>query len=528
MAIIPVMVRMAPRLGMIDRPDPRKVHVVPIPRAGGIGIVLGALVPIAMWLPMDALTGAYLFGAMVLLFFGVWDDICELGHYVKFIGQLIAAIAVVYYGDLYVTNFPFIDGSIPESIGKPFTIFALMGMINAINHSDGLDGLAGGMSMLSLGCMSYLTLLSDGGGFTLTVIALATLGGVFGFLRYNTHPARVFMGDGGSQFLGFTLGFLVVYLIEEVNPALSPALPALVLGLPIVDILAVFAQRIYHGMNWFRASKNHIHHRLLEIGFDHYESVVVIYTVQVLLVVSAIFLKYDTDLVILFFYASVCSVVLILLTVSERYGWRIDKSSSSALGLGKIIRIVKGHNLFTVLPARLVTVTVAVFFMFVAVVANAVPYDLGIASAALAAILMFYLVFRGRSDSIVVQAIVYVLAAFSVYLATRFISQSMIKDTVGLIFFVTLAFATGIAVRFSSNTVFNTTPMDFLVIIIVLFAGFLLQNVPTRSDIGFMVTEVIILFYSCELIYSRGQRLWRFLNITALAAMVVLAVRGLV
>src|SRR3990172_4461696 len=106
MALIPVMARLAPKLGMIDRPDPRKVHAKPIPRAGGVGIVLGALVPAAMWLHQDPLSGAYLFGALVLLAFGVWDDIQELGHYGKFIGQFIAVIAVVYYGDLHVTHLP--------------------------------------------------------------------------------------------------------------------------------------------------------------------------------------------------------------------------------------------------------------------------------------------------------------------------------------------------------------------------------------------------------------------------------------
>ncbi|MBI3440555.1 MAG: undecaprenyl/decaprenyl-phosphate alpha-N-acetylglucosaminyl 1-phosphate transferase, partial [Proteobacteria bacterium] len=223
-----------------------------------------------------------------------------LGHYVKFVGQFLAVIVVVYYGNLYVTYLPFLDAELTATIGKPFTVFAMVGVINALNHSDGLDGLAGGMSLLSLSAIAYLAYLVDeGAARNITIlIALATIGGVIGFLRYNTHPARVFMGDGGSQFLGFTSGFLTVYLMEKVNPALSPALPALILGLPIIDILAVFVQRIYHGMNWFRASKNHIHHRLLQLGFDHYEAVVIIYSVQIVLVACAIMLPYEPDLLI--------------------------------------------------------------------------------------------------------------------------------------------------------------------------------------------------------------------------------------
>ena len=289
---------MAPRLGMVDMPDPRKVHATPVPRVGGVGIVLGALIPLLLWLPLSAGILAYVFGSLVLFGFGAWDDSHELGHYVKFIGQFIAVLTVVYYGDVYVRQIPFMGmESVPDSIGKPFTVFAMVGMINAMNHSDGLDGLAGGLSVLSLSSIAYLAYLADGS--QVVAIAVAVLGGIFGFLRYNTHPARVFMGDSGSQFLGFTLGFLAVLLTQNVNPVLSPALPALLLGLPIVDILAVFAQRVYHGMNWFRATRNHIHHRLLELGFHHYEAVVVIYSIQMFFIIGAIFLSYESDALIL-------------------------------------------------------------------------------------------------------------------------------------------------------------------------------------------------------------------------------------
>ncbi len=145
MVIIPIMVRLAPRLGMMDKPDPRKVHAIPIPRVGGVGIFFGALIPIVLLLPIDQTLVAYLFGALVLFAFGVMDDCKELGHYVKFIGQFIAVIAVVYYGDVYVSLLPFMGGEpVSALVGKPFTVIAIVGMINAINHSDGLDGLAGG------------------------------------------------------------------------------------------------------------------------------------------------------------------------------------------------------------------------------------------------------------------------------------------------------------------------------------------------------------------------------------------------
>ena len=528
MSIIPIMVRLAPRLGMMDRPDPRKVHATPIPRVGGVGIVLGALVPIAMWLPLDALSGAYLFGALVLLVFGVWDDVCELGHYVKFIGQFIAVAAVVYYGDLYVTHFPFMGlEMISDSIGRPFTVFAMMGMINAINHSDGLDGLAGGISLLSLSCMGYLAFLADGSGSMLIIIALATMGGVFGFLRYNTHPAKVFMGDGGSQFLGFTLGFLAVFLIEKVNPVLSPALPALMLGLPVADILAVFAQRVYHGMNWFRATKNHIHPRLLELGFDHYEAVVIKYSIQTLFVVSAIFLGYESDLLILAIYLGVCSLVFISLTAAEHKNWR-EHGPGRESRLTRAIRAVKEHDLFSVAPVRFVAIAVPSSFLLVSFGVKTVPRDFGVVSAVLAAIMLLYLVLRGRKDSIVIQAIIYATAAFVVYLETKFIGErALLLNAAETVYFLAIAAAIGLAIRYAQEKQFRTTPTDYLVVFIVLFAGLLLHNTPDKADIGYMAVKLIIIFYGCELIIVRLQDRWNVLNSSTLASLAVLAVRGL-
>ncbi len=528
MVLIPVMVRVAPRFGMIDHPDPRKVHAKPIPRAGGVGIVLGALAPLVLWLPLDALSGAYLFGALVLLAFGVWDDIQELGHYVKFIGQFAAVIAVVYYGDLHVTHLPFIDSELTESTSKIFTVFAMVGMINAVNHSDGLDGLAGGMSLLSLSAMAFLAYLSGGDGSFLRIIALAALGGIFGFLRYNTHPASVFMGDGGSQFLGFTAGFLAVYLVENVNTAISPALPALLLGLPIVDILAVFAQRVYHGMNWFRASKNHIHHRLLALGFDHYEAVVIIYSIQTFFVVSAIFLMYESDALILSIYLGVCALVFAFLIIAEKLNWRAHMSKSPS-GLANIIGSIKRHRLFSAIPMRFVSLAIPALFVLIGFMASRIPRDLGVVSAMLAVILLLYLALRRAKDTTVLQVVTYTTAAFVVYLETRYCNRwESLLDTIEIVYFVLLAVAIGITIRYGRKGEFKTTPMDYLVIFVVLFAGLLLHNLPEKAELGAMAVKLMIIFYGCELIITRMHRLIHLLTIATLATLTIFAVRGLI
>src|SRR5262245_34713952 len=157
MLVIPLVWKVAPKVGLIDVPDPRKVHAVPVPRVGGWGITIGMVVPLALSFPLDPVVQSFLLGALTLFAFGVWDDVKELGHWPKFVGQVIAVAFVVFYGDLYVTRLPFFEELTLDPVtGRLFTLFALVGAINASNHSDGLDGLAGGEALLSLIAMAAL------------------------------------------------------------------------------------------------------------------------------------------------------------------------------------------------------------------------------------------------------------------------------------------------------------------------------------------------------------------------------------
>ncbi len=526
MAVIPLMIRSAPWLGMLDYPDSRKVHVAPIPRVGGVGIIVGSLIPIFLWIPLDESLRAYLFGSIVLLVFGAWDDSRTLNPYVKFIGQFIAVFAVVYYGDVYIASLPFMDlAPLPVAIAKPFTVFAIVGMINALNVSDGLDGLAGGISILSLSGIAYLAFLAD--GYVTISIIVAILGGVLGFLRYNTYPARVFMGDGGSQFLGFTLGFLAVLLTQKVNPALSPSVPVLFLGLPVIDMLVVIAQRLYYGINPFAATKHHIHHRLLDLGFDHYEAVIMIYLLQALLIGSAVLLSYESDWLILSFYLGVSFFMYLSVFLAIHSRWRAHQPHTVSR-LTKTIEVVKQHRLFVMTPVRIVSYAIPLLFIIVSLWANKVPRDFSIVSAVLASTLLLMLLVGVRRDSIVLQAINYITAAFVVYLETKYVNiQPLSLETVEVTYFIILAAAIGLAVRYSKQIEFKTTPMDYLVIFVVLFAGILLHNLPEKAEIGIMAAKLTVLFYGCEFIINHAQGRWHSLNLSALASLTVLALRGL-
>ncbi len=525
MVVIPLMIRLAPVLGMIDAPDARKVHTMPIPRVGGLGIVLGALVPMLVWLPFTDLTISIFLGTTILLVFGTWDDIAELGHYVKFIGQFLAAGIVVYYGDLYVSYFPLNNyETISESIGKPFTVIAIVGMINAINHSDGLDGLAGGESLISLGVIAYLAFVFDSD--LMLIISAATVGGIFGFLRFNSHPARVFMGDGGSQFLGFILAVLVIILTQQVNTTLSPAIPVLLLGLPIVDILAVFFLRAKHKMNLFRATRNHIHHRLLDIGFLHYESVMFIYTVQFILVISAIPLMYEKDLSILIFYLLICSSVFAFLTLSERVGFKVHKEKKGKKDIFSMV--LDKYPRMREVPTKLIESGLSLFIIASALVVGDVPADFAVSSLVLLLLLLFVLI-SGLFGYQLYRLILFVTIGFAVYLLSTYPPDWLLEQiSLVYIFFVILTVASFITVRISATDQFQITPLDYLVVIMVIIVSMAPEIEHGASSMVWMVVQIIILFYACELvIQNMKSRLNSFTGAAGLA-LALIAFRGLV
>jgi len=527
MIIIPMMIKLAPKLGMIDIPEERKVHVKPIPRVGGVGIVLGAMFPAALLLPFEEVYMAYIIGCLVLLVFGVLDDVKELGHYTKFIGQFIAAIILVYYGNLYVYHFPFMGLEyLPERIGKPFTVFALMGMMNATNHSDGLDGLAGGLSLVSFIAIAYL--IYQTGDNQAIVIVLAAMGGIFGFLRFNTHPAIVFMGDGGSQFLGFTLGVVAVLLTQNINPALSAALPLLLLGLPVVDILAVFAQRIYHKMNWFKASKNHIHHRLLELGFYHQESVIIIYIIQIFLVSCGVLLVYESDYLITALYLLVCISLFMFLLLSERKGWRAHKTQNSEGVLARFIEIVTRNRAFSTVPYQILNLAIPFVFILSSISAQNISYDISITATLLSLLLIVSLLIKNKQlANGIYKVVVYVTAAFAIFFENKYLADFFgSPENLDVLYFGVIAFCVGLVIKYNSKNDFRTTPMDYLMVVAIIVSAIILNLEESMHEYAILVVKLLIVFYASEIILNKSRKLISEIGVSVIITHSILIYKG--
>ena len=244
-----------------------------------IAIFLSFFFSVIIFVPIDHCTRGLLAGGLVIFVTGLVDDIRGLSARQKFVGEVAACLTVIVLSKGYLLTlgdlFGFGEILLPVWMGVSFTVFAVVGVINAINLIDGLDGLAGGVSLISLVAFFLFGLLANDS--TAMLLSAAMIGGLLGFLKYNFYPARIFMGDAGSLTVGFLLGFLAVHTTQNPNGVVSPVVPLLILGVPIVDTIWVMSRRVLNGESPFSPDRTHVHHRFLNLGFEHRFTVVILY-----------------------------------------------------------------------------------------------------------------------------------------------------------------------------------------------------------------------------------------------------------
>ncbi|MBI1810655.1 MAG: undecaprenyl/decaprenyl-phosphate alpha-N-acetylglucosaminyl 1-phosphate transferase [Nitrospirae bacterium] len=281
--VTPVVIRLAVRFDCIDKPGKRRIHKYPTPRWGGIAFFIGIL-PVFLFLQIDRQIAAYLTASLLLITMGGIDDWRQVGWKVKFLG-IITAITIVIFGGGVVINSIGTYGSYGKVelgiLSIPFTYLGIAGVTNAINLIDGLHGLAGGVSLIAfifIGIAAYLS-----GNYMLAVISLAFVGALGGFLWYNFPKARIFIGDSGSLFLGFSLAVFSVFLTQNAKFPIEPMFPVLVLFIPIFDTLRVVFVRVFSIKNPFKADKTHVHHLLVRRGVSPVSAVIFLWTLSAFL-----------------------------------------------------------------------------------------------------------------------------------------------------------------------------------------------------------------------------------------------------
>jgi len=523
MLLIPPVMKWADKIGAIDVPDARKVHTQAIPRVGGIAMVAGSVISILLLAELDQQVIAILAGFLVIWGFGLWDDKCDLNYKVKFLGQLLAVVIVVTWGDVIVRTFPFIDGHIPDYLAIPLTIFALVGITNAINLSDGLDGLAGGTSLITISIIALLAY--DANGEMVLIISMAVAGSVLGFLRHNTYPARLFMGDTGSQFLGFSLGVLVIVLSQSVNSAMSPLIPLFILGLPILDTMAVMGQRIYERRSPFSPDKNHIHHKLLDIGFDQYESVFIIYLLQTTLVAVAYFMLYESDTVLVLIYIVISGFVLGFFHYARLTSWKFHAKELSETSLIRsIVHSLREKGWLTTVPTMILKVLVPLVLLSSTIFVTDVQQDMAVLAGLLLVVLVIVLLIDSNGTGLIEKAIAYIVSVMAVYMLST--SSELDNSYIVNWVFALLVIAFALRVRFSHEKTFQVTPLDYLVIILVVIVPNLPEVHLEESGIGGMAIKLVVLFYACESVMHQKTRSWDLMRWGTLGALSVIVFRG--
>ena len=304
-ALTPFLITIARRRGLVDRGNARKVHKAPTPRIGGLAIVAGFFAPLlalafipghvqtffaqhhSVWMLLGC-------GAAIAAL-GLYDDLHGASAKQKLVVQIAVAIVMVSVGGYRIEHLQIPFGGIQQvgMLATPLSVLWIVGIVNAINLIDGLDGLAGGVALIVVVTNLVLGLVH---GDVMTVLLMTALaGGVIGFLFYNLNPAQIFMGDTGSLFLGFILATVSLRTSHKSSTAWALLVPVIALGLPIADTLLAFIRRALRGQSPFHPDREHIHHKLLDIGLTHRQAVLALYGTCVCLASAALMLSFSSS-----------------------------------------------------------------------------------------------------------------------------------------------------------------------------------------------------------------------------------------
>lgn len=306
--VTPLIKKLAFRIGAIDYPNERKIHVRRMPRLGGLAIVIGTAAGYLYLRPDSDYLTAIVIGAAIIVLVGILDDKFSLSPLWKLIGQLCAAIVVVSSGlTIDFITMPF-GGEIEFGWMAYFvTVFWIIAITNAINLIDGLDGLASGVSTIAISTLLIMAILDH----QLLVITLSTIlaGSTIGFLLFNFHPAKIFMGDTGALFLGYSISILSILGLFKSVTLFSFVIPIIVLAVPIFDTLFAIIRRVLNKQKISAPDKYHLHHCLLSMGFSHRTTVIIIYGISLFFGGSAILFSKAT------LWGSLLIIALLLMIV---------------------------------------------------------------------------------------------------------------------------------------------------------------------------------------------------------------------
>lgn len=529
MALIPLLMQYAERFKLVDiASSDRKIHSGAIPPIGGIAMACGTLLPLALLGVLGAGASqqelALLAGMTLMVVLGVSDDRFDLDYRIRLAAQFGGATLLTLYGGVVIesTTLPGLT-ELPWLFGVLLTMIAIVGVTNAINLADGLDGLAGGTVLMVLATAGLLGLYQL--NYEVVLVCATLIGSIVGFLRFNTHPARIFMGDGGSYFLGFSSVAVALMLtqppVQPDVPAYSAALPLLLFGLPIFDTLMVMVQRVRSGRSPFAAGRDHTHHRLLALGLEHREAVMVVYVLQFLFVLTGYLLRSADDLVIVGAFIGLSAAIVLLHDLAQRRDVLATGPVRSLFGASTMLAELGIHQF----AHWGVVVGVLVYLLFCALVAPGLSSDIWLLVVAMA-VLQCLLLVRGAYQpfSWLERLVFYLVAVVALFVSQVVAELPAILRLVDAAYFTVLALLVVLTMRSIGSDRFQTNPLDILVLLIAVT----LPNLPElgMQQYGVAIIKLVMLFYGIEFVISIEQRFLFLIRLVLLTTLAVLAFKG--
>lgn len=285
---MPIVKKIAVHIGAIDIPNKRKVHKVPIPRLGGLGMYAGFLLGYLLFGHQSVQMNSILIGSIIVVITGMIDDIKPIPARYKFLGQLVAALIVPIYGGIILKDISFFGVYLSFGVLSVLvTVLFIVAIMNCINLSDGLDGLAGGLSAIYFLMIGIIALTLNNGNGLDTLLTFVMLGSTLGFLVHNFNPASIFMGDSGSLFLGYIISVIALLGYKNVTFT-SLIVPVFMLMIPIMDTFFAIIRRMLKHEPITMPDKSHLHHQLLKLNFSPRMAVLIIYFIDILFAIASI------------------------------------------------------------------------------------------------------------------------------------------------------------------------------------------------------------------------------------------------
>jgi len=501
--MVPVFIKIGKYFGIVDKPGLRKVHVLPIPRTGGLAVIIGGMVPFILLVKNSRLLIGICLGALCLLMIGIIDDIWDLNCRWKFFGQILAAALTLLVCNIGLNPTLELWQGITVDLrllAFPLSLFFLLATTNIINLSDGLDGLAGGICLLiffSSGIFAYFR--ED---FYTIAFCICMIGAIIGFLRYNTFPAIVFLGDTGSLFLGFSVGVCMI-LLTRGNTIYSPVLCLYIIGVPIFDTAMVILERLIEGRPVFKADKNHIHHKLLRMGFKHNEAVIVIYAIQMLMSLLAWNLRFFTGGALLGIYLFIlCSALTFFLFHKKGYlsfSYIHDRLNYVDSGTARSQGGFFSKDTASLFAWCGLVGGMSLFCLFTPFIVYSVPWDIRLICLLLIICILALRRFKSRFLKTVTKFSAYFISLFYIYSLEGQAGMFLVSYNI-------LFIGMGICYLFYLITSLEKIPlftMDYLLLAVVILASFIPKIHPEFIHLNHIAVRALFVFFFIELFFYK-------------------------